>query len=68
MDEPVNQYMAVNTHKELYCRRCGIYDCQIHGILSVTQLFFIEHSLVFYFSTSQLSIFRFNASVLFAHA
>jgi len=35
VDEELNEITITKTHKELFCRRCEVYDCAIHGILDV---------------------------------
>lgn len=34
-EEGVSEHTIIKTAKELYCRRCEIYDCGVHGILGV---------------------------------
>ena len=35
IEEPMDHHSIIKTHKELFCRRCEIYDCQTHGIMEV---------------------------------
>lgn len=36
--EEMNEHTIIKTHKELFCRRCEVYDCGVHGILDVSFL------------------------------
>jgi len=36
VEEGLNEFSIIKTHKELFCRRCEVYDCGVHGILGIS--------------------------------